>query len=310
MAPSDDSLLESFLEMMAAERGAARSTLEGYGRDLEAFAGWLAGPGASPGASQGAGLADASADHLRGYMRFQNGLGMAASTVSRRLSCFRQFYRFLYAEEVRADDPTAALDGPRRQRPLPKVLAEDEVEALLAAARAREGAAGRRLACLLELLYAAGLRVSELVGLPYPPRGDDPRFLLIRGKGGRERLVPLSRPALDALGDYLAVRATYLVDGRPSKWLFPSRAASGHISRERFAQILKRLAVDAGLAPKRVSPHVLRHAFASHLLANGADLRSVQQMLGHADISTTQIYTHVLEERLKSLVQRHHPLSG
>ncbi len=302
MAPSDDSLLESFLEMMAAERGAARSTLEGYGRDLETLAGWLAGRGAR--------LGDASADYLRGYIRFQNGIGIATSTVSRRLSCFRQFYRFLYAEDMRVDDPTAAIDGPRRERPLPKVLAEDEVDRLLAAARAVEGAAGCRVVCLLELLYAAGLRVSELVGLPYPPRGDDPRFLLIRGKGGRERLVPLNEPALDALADYLTVRAAYLVDGRPSKWLFPSRAAVGHLTRERFAQMLKRLAVAAGLAPRRVTPHVLRHAFASHLLANGADLRSVQQMLGHADISTTQIYTHVLEERLKRLVQRHHPLSG
>ncbi len=302
MAKRDSRLEDAFLEMMAAERGAALNTLESYGRDLGYFAEWLAGKRRNP--------CDAGTDDIRGFIKQMNKAGMAASTVARRLSTLRQFYRFLYADGHRADDPSSAIDGPRRDRPLPKVLNQGEVDRLLKAAREAEGPQGLRLVCLLELLYASGLRVSELVSLPYPPLQDDRRFLLIRGKGGRERLVPLSRPALDAMAAYLKVRDAFLAPGRPSKWLFPSRAAAGHLTRHRFGQLLKDLAVQAGLPVGQVSPHVLRHAFASHLLSNGADLRSVQQMLGHADISTTQIYTHVLEERLKQLVQQHHPLSS
>ena len=302
MAKRDSRLEDAFLEMMAAERGAALNTLESYRRDLDYFAEWLARKRRNP--------SDAGTDDIRGFIKQMNKAGMAASTVARRLSTLRQFYRFLYADGHRADDPSSAIDGPRRDRPLPKVLDQGEVDRLLKAAREAEGPPGLRLVCLLELLYASGLRVSELVSLPYPPLQDDRRFLLVRGKGGRERLVPLSRPALDAMAAYLKVRDEFLAPGRPSKWLFPSRAASGHLTRHRFGQLLKELAVQAGLPVGRVSPHVLRHAFASHLLSNGADLRSVQQMLGHADISTTQIYTHVLEERLKQLVERHHPLAG
>ena len=292
---------EAFLEMLAAERGAADNTLAAYRHDLENFAGWLA--------RRGAGLVDADENHIRGFLKSLHGAGMARATVARRLSTLRQLFRFLYAEGLRDDDPSGAIDGPRRGRVLPKVLSEDEVAGLLAAARRVAGPKGVRLVCLLEVLYAAGLRVSELIGLPYPPRQGDQRLLLVRGKGAKERLVPLGPPALAALDDYLAVRAAFLPAGRPSPWLYPSRGGSGHLTRHRFGQLLKILAVAAGIPPGKVSAHVLRHAFASHLLAHGADLRSVQQMLGHADISTTQIYTHVLEQRLMSLVQTHHPLA-
>jgi integrase/recombinase XerD len=231
------------------------------------------------------------------------------------LSALRQFYRFLFAEGLRADDPTAKIDSPRQGRALPKILSEDEVGRLLAGAHAAPGVEGLRLAALLELLYATGLRVSELVSLPAGAVARDPRVLIVRGKGGKERMIPLSAPAREALGRYrAALRAPARRAGRPargheSKWLFPSRGRSGHLTRQRVAQRLKALAAEVGIDPAKVSPHVLRHAFASHLLDHGADLRSVQKMLGHADISTTQIYTHVLNARLKSLVHEHHPLS-
>ncbi len=292
---------EAFLEMLAAERGAADNTLSAYRRDLEDFAGWLA--------RRGALLVDADGAHIQGYLKSLNGAGLARATVARRLSTLRQMFRFLYAEGLRDDDPSGAIDGPRRGRTLPKVLSEHDVADLLAAAREVAGPKGVRLVCLLELLYAAGLRVSELIGLHYPPRQGDQRLLLVRGKGAKERLVPLGPPALAALDDYLAVRAAFLPAAQPSRWLFPSRGGSGHLTRHRFGQLLKALAIAAGIPPGKVSPHVLRHAFASHLLAHGADLRSLQQMLGHADISTTQIYTHVLEERLKTLVHTRHPLA-
>jgi integrase/recombinase XerD len=234
---------------------------------------------------------------------------LAPRTGARRLSALRQFYRFLYAEGLRGDEPTAALDSPHQGRPLPRVLSESEVDALLAAARSRDGPEGLRLAALVEVLYATGLRVSELVALPLAAVRRDPRVLLVRGKGGKERMVPLGEPAREALSAYLEVRRRFCPAGRDPRWLFPSRAASGHLTRHRFAQLLKALAVEAGVDPGKVSPHVLRHAFASHLLEHGADLRAVQQMLGHADISTTQIYTHVLNERLRRLVETHHPLA-
>ncbi len=292
---------EVFLEMLAGERGAADNTLAAYRRDLDDFTGWLA--------RRGAGLVDADGTHIQGYLKSLYGAGMARATVARRLSTLRQMFRFLYAEGLRDDDPSGAIDGPRRARTLPKVLSEDEVASLLAAARGGGGPKDVRLVCLLEMLYAAGLRVSELIGLRYPPRQGDQRLLLIRGKGAKERLVPLGPPALAALDDYLAVRPMFLPAARPSPWLFPSRGGSGHLTRHRFGQLLKGLAITAGIPPGKVSPHVLRHAFASHLLAHGADLRTLQQMLGHADISTTQIYTHVLEQRLKTLVQTRHPLA-
>ena len=238
-------------------------------------------------------------------------LGMAASTAARRLSAIRQLFRFLYAENLRSDDPTSAVASPKQGRRLPTVLGEGEVDLLLSVAHqmARDGdPKAVRLATLMEVLYATGLRVSELVSLPLSAAQGDPRFLTVRGKGGRERLIPLNQPARDALADYLQVRKQ-LPGADQSRWLFLSRGRLGHLTRHRFAQILKELAVDAGIDRNAVSPHVLRHAFASHLLAHGADLRAVQQMLGHADISSTQIYTHVLEERKQALVRNHHPMA-
>src|SRR6185312_8677243 len=219
------------------------------------------------------------------------------------------FYRFLVVDGRRSDDPSAALDSPRLGRPLPKLLSEAEADGLLAAARVRGGIEGARLTCLLELLYGAGLRVSELVSLPLAAVRGERRFLLLRGKGDKERLVPLGEPARAALADYLAVRGAFESGGRSARFLFPSRSGAGHLTRRRCAQLLKELALEAGLDPARLSPHVLRHAFATHLLERGADLRSVQEMLGHADIATTQIYTHVQSARLQRLVAERHPLA-
>ena len=291
--------LEPFLEMLAAERGAARATIAAYRNDIADAARRV----------KRGGLEAATAEDLRGYLMRLSREGTAPRSVARKLSALRQFFRFLVLEHVRGDDPTAQLDGPRLGRPLPKVLGQEEVSALLSAARARPGAEGARLVCLLELLYGSGLRVSELVGLPLAAARGDRRFLLIRGKGEKERLVPLSPPARAALEAYVEARGRHLKGGMGSRYLFPSRGASGHLTRERCAQLLKQLALEAGLDPKRLSPHVLRHAFASHLVDRGADLRSVQEMLGHADIATTQIYTHVMGDRLQKLVATHHPLA-
>ena len=298
--------VESFLEMIAAERGAARNTIEAYRRDLEDFAAFAA--------ARGRDVAAAGAEDLRAYLAKLNAAGMAPRTAARRLSALRQFHGFLFGEGLRPDDPTATIDSPRQGRPLPKVLSEAEVDRLLAAARSRPGVEGLRLNALLELLYATGLRVSELVALPASAAARDARAFIVRGKGGKERMIPLSGPARAALARYRAARSRGRArEGRPpareSRWLFPSRSQSGHLTRQRVGQLLKGLAIEAGIDPAKVSPHVLRHAFASHLLAHGADLRSVQKMLGHADISTTQIYTHVLDERLKALVRDHHPLA-
>ena len=297
--------VETFLEMMAAERGAARNTLFAYRRDLQAFSEFARRRG------QTAEGADAA--NIRAYLADLSKSGMAASTSARRLSALRQFFRFLYAERVRGDDPCATMDSPRRGRTLPKYLSEEEVESLLDAARRRPGAEGARLLALLEVLYASGLRASELVGLPLSARSRDGLTLIVRGKGDKERLVPLSEPAMRALAEYDRVRGGFVPKDRggaaDSPWLFPSRSKEGHLTRARLGQLLKELAADAGIDRARVSPHVLRHSFASHLLARGADLRSLQQMLGHADISTTQIYTHVLDERLKALVNEAHPLA-
>ena len=287
--------------MLAAERGAARLTLAAYRNDLGALAGFLAGRGLAVEA------ADAAA--LQAYVGDAATRRLSPRTLARRLSAMRQFYRFLVSDGARADDPTAVLDTPRLGRPLPKILSESEVAALIAAAEARDDDEGVRLRCLLELLYATGLRVSELVCLPLAAAQRDPRVLLVRGKGGKERIVPLSEPARRALAAYLAERRRLPPRQLPSHWLFPSRSAEGHLTRQRCGQLLKELAAAAGLDPARLSPHVLRHAFASHLLDHGADLRSVQQMLGHADIATTQIYTHVQGERLRRLVETAHPLA-
>ena len=311
---SDQSLVELFLDMLAAERGAGPNTLAAYGRDLADFSAYL-GPKGRP-------VATATTDDVRGYLGQLNKRGFAATSVARRLSAIRQLYRFLYAEGRRADDPAAILEGPKRGRTVPKVLSIAEVDRLLATARmAAENAdlsgpdrlRATRLNCLIEVLYATGLRVSELVTLPAAAAERAARMLIVRGKGDKERMVPLNEAAKQAMRDYLALLAKANPQAvRPearAKWLFPSFGESGHLTRQHFARDLKALATVAGLRADQVSPHVLRHAFASHLLHNGADLRVVQTLLGHADISTTQIYTHVLEERLKSLVRDLHPLA-
>jgi len=293
--------LEAFLEMLAAERGAARLTLAAYRNDLVDLSGFLA--------ARGAALDTAEAGALHDYLAAAGTRRLAPRTLARRLSAIRQFYRFLLTDGVRADDPTSGLDTPRLGRPLPKLLSEAEVGRLIATAEAWPDEDGVRLRCVLELLYATGLRISELVTLPLAAAQRDPRFMLVRGKGGKERVVPLSPPSRQALADYLACRQAFLPDGRASRFLFPSRGREGHLTRQRCGQLLKELALGADIDPTRLSPHVLRHAFASHLLDHGADLRSVQQMLGHADIATTQIYTHVQGERLRRLVESAHPLA-
>jgi integrase/recombinase XerD len=297
-----DPLVERFLEMLMAERNAARNTREAYERDLAGLAGYLARRKKT--------MREADADSLRGYLGALASAGMAPRSQARKLSALRQFYKFLAGEGVRSDDPTATLDSPRLGRPLPKLLEEKEVVALIEAARAMPAGAERsRIVLLLELLYGAGLRVSELVALPLAAVLRQAKVLILRGKGGKERMVPLGEPVRAALADYLAERDFFLVKGKPSPWLFASRGAKGHLTRQRLTQLLKSLAPVAGIDRTRLSAHVLRHAFATHLLDHGADLRSVQKMLGHADIATTQIYTHVAGGRLARLVEAHHPLA-
>jgi len=292
--------IDLFLEALGAERGAAANTLAAYRRDLEHFTGWLDGAGIE---ADNAGRSD-----IEGYLAELESEGLSPATRARRLSAIRQFYRFVLSEGWRADDPAARIGGPRPVRKLPGTMSVAEVDRLLEVARTGPGNATRRARgnCLMELLYATGLRVSELVSLPAASTRGNPRMLLVTGKGGRERLVPLSQPAREALADWLVLRDAAEAErrragGRPSPWLFPSRGKLGHLTRIGFYQWLKKLALAAGLDPAQISPHTLRHAFATHLLANGADLRAIQQLLGHVDISTTEIYTHVLDERLKSL---------
>jgi len=302
---------EAFLEAMIAERGAARNTLLAYRRDLADFAGWLRARSTS--------LQDAGRHDIEAYLADLETAGLAATTRARRLSAIRQLYRFALTEGWRETDPAARLQGPRPPRKLPGTLTVAEIDRLLDACRCGEAATARerRLHCLVELLYATGMRVSELVSLPVIAVRGDPRMVLVHGKGGRERMVPLSDPARAALRDWLSARDTTEAKARArasatwraSSHLFPSAGKTGHLTRIRFYQMLKDVAVRAGIEPHRVSPHTLRHAFATHLLANGADLRVIQQLLGHADVSTTEIYTHVLDERLKSLVLEKHPLS-
>ncbi len=297
--------LEAFLEMMSAERGASANTLEAYRRDLEDAAGFVDG-----------GLASANAEDIRRWLDDVAARGFARSSQARKLSAVRQFFKFLYVEGMRTDDPTGIVDTPRKERPLPKTMGEDAVTRLLERAETdrqmAENDGDRLAACrlhaLVETLYATGLRVSELVSLPLTVALRDERFFVVRGKGGKERMVPLSQKARAALRDWLEIRAQH-ASFKDSPFLFPATSESGHLPRQVFARELKGLAGRAGVPAAKVSPHVLRHAFASHLLQNGADLRAVQQLLGHADISTTQIYTHVLENRLVELVSQHHPLA-
>jgi integrase/recombinase XerD len=292
--------VESFLEMLAVERGASPRTLEAYRRDLDDVQGVLKSDPAK-----------ADIDQLRRYLDHMNRMGLAPRTAARRLSCLRQFFKFLYAEGVRSDDPAASLESPRLGRPLPKYLTTEEVERLLAAARAFDARKGLRATALLELLYATGLRVSELVSLPLAALPRHKPTIIVRGKGDKERMIPVGEAALAALTAYLPARESYIPPpAKTSRWLFPSDSGDGHLTRAGFALMLKDIAAAAGISPSRVSPHVLRHSFATHLLANGADLRTLQQMLGHADISTTQIYTHVLDERLRRLVADNHPLAN
>ncbi|CDZ41905.1 site-specific tyrosine recombinase XerD [Neorhizobium galegae] len=307
MADLSRAHIEAFLEMMSAERGAAGNTLTSYERDLEDLQSFLAAANAS--------ALTAQSTDLSAYLAHLGAQGFAASSQARKLSAMRQFYKFLYAEGLRGDDPTAILDAPKKGRSLPKIMSEADVTRLLDLA-AKEAAepgpdqlARLRMLALLELLYATGMRVSELVSLPVKVLDQEGRFLVIRGKGNKERLVPLSRSAIAALGPYGQARQASLAKTGDSPWLFPSAGKEGYLPRQVFARDLKGLAARAGLRTAAISPHVMRHAFASHLLQNGADLRVVQELLGHSDISTTQIYTHVLEERLRELVQTHHPLA-
>jgi integrase/recombinase XerD len=301
--------LALFLDMLSAERGAAAHTIDAYRRDLAAFLAFLA--------AKGTDAKRAKPDHIRAYLAGLARKGLAPTSRARKLSAIRQMFRFLLGESMRADDPCSVIDSPRLGRPLPKILSLAEVESLLDTAKqasetAADGTARRRalrLYAALETLYATGLRVSELIALPRKVLTADDQVLTIKGKGGRERLVPLNEAARNALAAHLAAVREDEAKGRGvSQWLFPSFGGD-HLTRQRFGQELKALALAAGIDPARVSPHVLRHAFASHLLERGADLRTVQQLLGHADISTTQIYTHVIEERLRRLVEEHHPLA-
>jgi len=312
--PSDAKLIDLFLDMLAAEQGAGDNTLQAYRRDLSDLSGFLSRSRQS--------FAVAETQTLRDYLADLDTRGFKSSTVARRLSAVRHLFRFLLNERLRSDNPAAILAGPKRGRALPKVLSIADVDRMLTRAKelaqASEASALQRLRrirlyCLLEVLYATGLRVSELVALPHSAARQDARMIVVRGKGNKERLVPLNEASRQAMTDYLAAMDLLRPETRKtaatSKWLFPSFGESGHLTRQHFARDLKELAVSAGLAARLVSPHVLRHAFASHLLHNGADLRIVQTLLGHTDISTTQIYTHVVEERLKSLVRDLHPLA-
>ncbi len=300
--------ISSFLEAQAAELGAATNTQLAYGRDLKDFDAFLA--------RRGCDFHNVARADVEAYLVHCDAQGLAKSTRARRLSAIKQLYRFAFEEGLRRDNPAIQISGPGQDKRLPKILAEAEVDRLLDAARTsgRSQADQTRNICLMELLYATGMRVSELVGLPISATRGDPRLLLIMGKGGKERLVPLSPPARAALADWLLLRDKQDEEAQSrkqplSRFLFPSRGASGHLTRHRFYLLIKEFAVAGGVDPSKVTPHTLRHAFATHLLANGADLRAIQTMLGHADVATTEIYTHVLEERLSELVLEHHPLA-
>jgi integrase/recombinase XerD len=298
-----DGLTEAFLEMMSAERGAGANTLAAYARDLADFAGFAKDS-----------VASASREDIRAYLAHLNKSGLAASSQARRLSALRQFFAFLYGEGIRKDNPTEAVEAPKLSRPLPKILSARDMEAMIAAAAGEEDSPdARRLTCIVEMLYAAGLRVSELAGLPLQAVKSRDNFILVKGKGNKERLAPLNASARAAIEAYLDVRASFLPKGsrraHAERFLFCSRAAEGYLSRQRLYQLLKSLALKAGLDPAKVSPHVLRHAFATHLVEGGADLRSVQTLLGHADIATTEIYTHVAKDHLRKVMHKAHPLA-
>ncbi|MBY6134539.1 site-specific tyrosine recombinase XerD [Nocardioides marinus] len=308
-APRDNfQWISTFLDAQAAETGASQNTLLAYGRDLKDLSGWLE--------HRNLDFLSASQDDLEAYLISCDAQGLARATRARRLSATKQIYRFAFEEGWRADNPAIQIRGPGRDKRLPKTLDVSEVDRLLDAARQTGRSVADRLrnTCLMELLYATGMRVTELVSLPVSAARGDPRMLLVLGKGGKERMVPLSPPAREALAVWLQERdaAEELREAKgqpPSRFLFPSRGKSGHLTRHRFYLLIKELAVTGGVSPDKVTPHTLRHAFATHLLANGADLRAIQALLGHADIATTEIYTHVLDARLQELVLEHHPLA-
>src|SRR5258706_2268807 len=294
--------VEAFLEMMAAERAAAANPLTASGRDLEDAARFLAGRGRD--------LAEAPAQDVEVYFTDVGARGLSRATAARRRAAVRQFYKFALGEGWRTDDPSRRVDAPRKGRPLPKVLSREEMDRLIAAAAAKDGAAGLRLGAMVEIIYASGLRISELLALPLSALARDPAYLIVRGKGGKERLAPLNEAARTAVKAYLPARAGFVARGlKDSPWLFPSRGRGARLTARRFAQLLDEAAADAGIEPEKVSPHVLRHAFATHLLEGGADLRVVQTLLGHADIATTQIYTHVAQDRLREVVETKHPMA-
>ena len=293
--------VEQFLEMLIAERGASSNTCTSYLNDISNFDKFLSGAETT--------LEDATTDDVRRYLRHRSEVGANNPTISRNLSVLRQFFKFLQSENVRLDNPALNVDGPKVSRTLPKVISEDDVEALLKAAHKLQTAEGIRLTCLLEIAYASGLRVTELVSLPTDALNLTSETLLISGKGGKERLVPLTSSAMNAIAAYERVRIDFLKGNNTSKFLFPSRSKQGYLTRRRLGQLLKELAIQADLDPTIISPHILRHAFASHLLNRGADLRSLQKMLGHSDISTTQIYTHVQKERLHAVISSYHPMA-
>lgn len=292
--------IESFIEMMAAERGASTNTISAYKHDLSDFSYFLAKK------HQDLKIEDASQDVLKKYMMSITESGLSPATSGRRLSTLKQFYQFLYSDKIRADNPTTGLDSPKKAKSLPKYLSEEEIENLLQTANSDTSKDGLRLSALLEILYASGLRVSELISLKkssFQKKDSENYFLLIKGKGNKERIVPLNKSAIDAIKKHLKNIKT------ETPWIFPSKKGNGHITRQGVGQMLKKLAVNTGIEIERVSPHVLRHSFASHLLNNGIDLRVLQELLGHSDISTTQIYTHIADDRLKSMVARTHPLA-
>jgi len=299
--PADGAgLIENFLDMMSSERGASANTLAAYRRDLLDFGASLARAGRT--------FRSANAADVKRYVASLS--GMAVATQARRLSALRQLFTFLFSEGIRKDDPTSTIEAPRRERPLPKVLSRSDIETLIAAAREEDDAESLRLVCILEILYASGLRVSELVNLPLTAARGRSGFLLVMGKGQKERLAPLNKSARVAIKAYLKVRDNFLPKGvKESKYLFPSRSTEGYLTRRRLHQMLKALALKANIDPGKLSPHVLRHAFATHLVEGGADLRSVQTLLGHADIATTQIYTHVASDRLREVMLAAHPLA-
>lgn len=305
---NDARRVATFLDAQAAELDAARNTLLAYARDLRSYSDWLTASKRD--------LMSAGQEDVERYIVALDAEGLSRATRARRLSAIRQFYRFAFEEGWRKDNPAIRIRGPAKEKRLPKTLSEEEVDRLLAAARGHGRKSDRvRNTCLMELLYATGMRVSELVGMPASAARGDPRMLLVRGKGGKERMVPLSPPARSALAEWLKLRDKSAdlekhEKGKPaSPFLFPSRGRHGHLTRHRFYMLIKELAVAAGVSPDKVTPHTLRHAFATHLLAHGADLRAIQTLLGHADVSTTEIYTHVLEDRLQELVLDHHPMA-